>query len=575
MARRKAAKDPVTQYARDVVDGKVVTGRLVRLACERHLRDLERGEERGLYWDPEAAQHALDFFRFLRQSKGEWAGAPLQLQPWQQFAIGSVFGWMREATDGGRYRRYRTAYNEVSRKNGKSTLGAGIGLYLLDADGEPGAEVYSAATVKDQAKIVWREAMQMVRKSPALRRRIQMVGTGPKSQGANMFVPDTASKFEPLGADVDSLDGLNVHGAIVDELHAHKTRAMWDVLETATAARRQPLIWAITTAGFNRDGICYELREYSVQVLEGLVRDDRWFAFVATIDEGDDPFDETVWIKANPNLGISVKLDDLRSLSLKAKQIPAALNNFLTKHLNVWTQQATRWIDPDLWAENAGVVPAKELEEKLKGAVCYGGLDLSSTTDITAWVMVFPWEDGETVDVIARFWVPEARLHDPQNRYREHYRTWARQGFLTATPGNAVDYAFVKTQILKDAQTYQLVDLNVDRLFQAHQLATELADEGLQVAGMGQGFLSMAAPMKEFERRLLRKAIRHGDNPVLNWMAGNVSVKMDPAGNLKPDKATSQGKIDGIVALVMALDRLMRHNKPKTSIYETRGLTVI
>jgi len=570
VARRRAVDDPVTKYARDVVDGKVIAGRLARLACERHLRDLETGEERGLFFDVDAAQHAIDFFRFLRHSKGEWAGAVVELQPWQQFRIGSVFGWMRETDTGEVVRRFRTAYNEVARKNGKSTEAAGIGLYMLDADGEPGAEVYSAATKKEQARIVWDEAARMVQKSPALRQRINVLpGKG------NMHVPETASKFEPLGADLDGLDGLNIHCAIVDELHAHPTREVWDVLETATGARRQPLIWAITTAGHDRESICYELREYSVQVLEGLVEDDTWFAYIATIDEGDDPFDEAVWVKANPNLGISVKLDDMRRLAQKAKVMPTALNGFLTKRLNVWVQQTTRWIDMDLWAENAGPVPAKQLEEKLKGAVCYGGLDLSSTTDITAWVMVFPWEDGENLSVIARFWVPEARLNDPQNRYREHYRAWARQGFLTVTPGNAVDYSFVKAQILKDAQTYQLVDLNVDRLFQAHQLATELAEEGLQVVGMGQGFMSMAAPMKEFERRLLRKAIHHGNNPVLNWMAGNVSVKMDPAGNLKPDKATSQGKIDGIVALVMALDRLMRHNKPKTSIYETRGLTVI
>ena len=563
--------DPVTQYARDVLDGKIVAGQLARLACERHLRDLETGEERGLFFDAQAACHAIKFFRFLRHSKGEWAGAVVELQPWQQFRVGSVFGWMREDPETGEVlRRFRTAYNEVARKNGKSTEAAGIGLYMLDADGEPGAEVYSAATRRDQARIVWDEAARMVERSSALRKRVNVL----RGRG-NMHILETHSKFEPLGADVDGLDGLNIHCAVIDELHAHRTREVWDVLETATGARRQPLIWAITTAGFNRDGICYELREYSVQVLKGLVQDDNWFVYIATIDEGDDPFDEGCWIKANPNLGISVKLDDMRQLALKAKAVPTALNNFLTKRLNVWTQQAVRWIDLDLWAENAGVVPAERLEEKLKGIVCYGGLDLSSTTDITAWVMVFPWEDGETVEVISRFWVPEARLHDPQNRYREHYRTWARQGFLTVTPGNAVDYAFVKAQILKDAQTYQLVDLNVDRLFQAHQLATELADEGLRVAGMGQGFLSMAAPMKEFERRLLRKAIRHGNNPVLNWMAGNVSVKMDPAGNLKPDKSTSQGKIDGIVALVMALDRLMRHNKPKTSIYETRGLTVI
>src|SRR5690606_33938454 len=312
-----------------------------------------------------------------------------ELQPWQQFRIGAVFGWMREDPETGEAsRRFRTAYNEVARKNGKSTEAAGIGLYMLDADGEPGAEVYSAATRRDQARIVWDEAARMVERSPALRKRVNVL----RGRG-NMHILETHSKFEPLGADVDGLDGLNIHCAIVDELHAHRTREVWDVLETATGARRQSLIWAITTAGFDREGICYELRDYSVQVLEGAIQDDTWFAYIATIDEGDDPFDEAVWVKANPNLGLSVKLDDMHRLALKAKTVPTALNNFLTKRLNVWTQQATRWIDPDLWVENAGVVPAKELEEKLKGAVCYGGLDLSSTTDFTAWVMVFPWED--------------------------------------------------------------------------------------------------------------------------------------------------------------------------------------
>ncbi len=562
MARRRAAKtaDPVTQYALDVVEGKIITGRLVRLACERHLRDLDTGWQRGLKWDPDAAQHAIDFFKFLRHSQGEWAGAVLYLEPWQQFRIGSVFGWKR--ADG--TRRFRTAYNEVARKNGKSTESAGIGLYMLDADGEPGAEVYSAATKRDQAKIVWDEAARMVKKSPALAKRVRVLpGKG------NMYVEETASKYEPLGADADSLDGLNIHCAIVDELHAHKTREVWDVLETATGARRQPLIWAITTAGFDQNGICYELRTYSVEVLEGRIQDDTWFAYIATIDEGDDPFDEKVWIKANPNLGISVKLDDMRRLAQKAKAMPAALNNFLTKRLNVWTQQATRWINLDLWDENAGMVK----EEELIGRICYGGLDLSSVSDITAWVMVFPSEkDPEEIQVLCRFWCPEARLKDKENRYRDQYQAWARQGFLKTTPGDAIDYDFVIKQVLEDAQKFQLVDLNIDRLFQAHQVAVKLMEEGLTVVGMGQGFTSMAAPMKEFERRLLVRKIKHGGHPVLRWMAGNVAVKQDPAGNLKPDKASSQSKIDGIVALVMALDRAMRHEKPKSSVYEERGI---
>lgn len=385
---------------------------------------------------------------------------------------------------------------------------------------------------------------------------------------------ETASKWEPLGADADSLDGLNPHGAIIDELHAHRTREVWDVLISALGARTQPLVWAITTAGFDQHGICYEVRSYAVEILEGRIKDDSWFAYIATIDEGDDPFDERVWPKANPNLGISLSLDYLRGEAEKAKAIPAAQNNFLTKHLNVWTNQAERWIPMALWDRNGEHMRVDESE--LKGRVCFGGLDLSSVSDITAWVLVFPREDDwEALDVLCRFWVPEARLYDSRNKYADQYRAWAKGGYLLTTPGDVIDYDFVIRKILDDAQKFQLVDLNIDRLFQAHHVAVKLQEEGLQVAAFGMGFRSMAAPMQEFERRLRAGKIRHGGNPVLRWMAGNVAVKKDPAGNLKPDKATSQGKIDGIVALVMALDRAMRHEKPRRSVYETRGLSVI
>ena len=333
--RRVKHDDPVTQYARDVLEGRITAGRLVRLACERHLQDLETGWQRGLVWDPAAAQHVVDFYSFLRHSKGEWAGQVFKLQPWQQFRLGSVFGWKKE--DG--TRRFRVSYNEVARKNGKTTEAAGLALYMLDADNEPGSEVYTAATKRDQAMITWSEAARMVKRSKALSRRIQVYwGKG------NMSIEETASKFECLGADEDTLDGLNVHCAIIDELHAHKTRAIWDVLETSTASRRQPLLWVTTTAGFDQSGICYELHNYSVEVLEGRIKDDSWFAYIATLDEGDDWQDEKVWIKANPNLGVSVKLDDLRRLALKAKVTPTAVANFLTKCMNVWTQQTSRWL---------------------------------------------------------------------------------------------------------------------------------------------------------------------------------------------------------------------------------------
>lgn len=564
MANDRAKRDdPVTVYARDVTGGKIVTGELVRLACERHLRDLKSASTCGLRWDLDAALHAIEFYGFLRHWKGEWAGCQFELSPWQQFIVGSLFGWKR--TDG--TRRFRTAYIEVARKNGKTALLAGVGLYLLVADGEAGAEVYSAATKRDQAKLVWNDAANMVKSSPVLKKRLKVfLGK------ANMHMIATGSKFEPLGADADTLDGLNIHGAIIDELHAHKTRAVVDVLETATGARRQPLIVEITTAGTDRESVCWEHRTYSEQVVKRTVTDDSWFAYVATIDDGDDWQDEKVWVKANPNLGVSAKLDKLRMEAKRAREMPGLLNAFLRLHLNVWTQQVNRWIDLAVWDENAGQFID---DEKLAGRVCYGGLDLSSVNDMTAWVMVFPHEDDpEMVDVLSRFWVPEARLRDEHNRYREQYQVWVRRGFLRTTPGEAVDYSFIKTQILADAQKFRLVDLNIDRLFQAHQLATELMDEGLTVVGMGQGFTSMAAPVKEFQRRLLARKIHHSGNPVLRWMADNVAVKEDPAGNLKPDKANSQGKIDGIVALIMALDRAMRHEN-KQSVYEERGILTL
>jgi phage terminase large subunit-like protein len=561
------SKHPVAAYIHGVLGGVIQASSLIRLAVERHVRDLETAGERGFWFDRQAAEHAIRFFGFLRHSKGEWANQPFTLEPWQQFIVWVVFGWRRP--DG--FRRFRTAYIEVPRKNGKTTLVAGIGLYLLTADGEPGAEVYSAATKRDQAKLSWSEAVRMRTKSPALAKMVQHWRSSD-----TLTVEATASKFQPLGADADTMDGLNVHGALIDELHAHKTRAVVDVLETATGARRQPLILEITTAGVDQQSVCYEHHEYSERVLKGTVTDDTWFAFIATLDEGDDWTDETVWAKANPNLNVSVKIDDLRRKCERAKQLPSAQNAFRRLHLNEWTQQVDRWIDLTLWDSNAGEHGARELEEVLRGQPCHGGLDLSAVSDLTAWVLVFPREeDPEEVDILCRFWCPEARLQDAQNRYRDQYQAWARDGWLEVTSGDAVDYAHIRARVLADAERYRLVDLNVDRLFQGYQLSQELADEGLTVFGMGQGFISMAAPMREFERRLLDHKLHHGGHPVLRFMAESVAVRRDPADNLKVDKAGSQGRVDGIVALVMALDRAMRRETPRRSVYEDRGLEVV
>ncbi len=526
-------------------------------------RTQRKGKDKGGYWfDEEAAQRAVSFFEgYLRHSKGKWAGYNFELLPWQKRIIGDVFGWKRP--DG--LRRYRTVYIEVPRKAGKSTLAAGIALYLLFADGEPGAEIYSAAVDRAQAAIVFETAKQMVLASVALKKRAQIYKR-------SIVVPPTGSSYHVLSADAPSKHGLNAHGIIFDELHAQPNRELWDVLTTSTGAREQPLIVAITTAGYDRQSICWEQHEYALKVRDGIIQDPTFYPAVFAADEEDDWTKPEAWRKANPSLGVTVKEGFYEQEVKKALEMPSYENTVKRLYLNIWTQQVDRWISLQLWDENAGLV----VEDELKGRLCYGGLDLSSVSDVTAWVLVFPHEDGpEMADILARFWVPEARLYDTQNRYRAQYQAWAKGGWIKTTPGGAVDYSFIKKQILQDAQAFRLVDLNIDRLFQAHQLATELADEGLTVVGMGQGFISMAAPMKELERRLLARKLRHGGNPVLRWMADNVAVKQDPAGNLKPDKASSQGKIDGIVALVMALDRAMRHEVPDRSVYEERGVLTL
>jgi phage terminase large subunit-like protein len=414
---------PVTSYARAVAEGQVLTGHLVRLACERHLEDLASGAGRGLRFDPAAAHHAIEFFGYLRHSKGEWAGQTFTLAPWQAFIVGSLFGWRR--ADG--LRRFRTAYCAVPRKNGKSSTSAGIGLYLLVADGERGAEVYSAATTRDQARIVFDEAKRMVASSPALRRRVEPLIN-------NLHVAATASRFMPLSADSSTMDGLNVHGAIIDELHAHKTRGVVDVLDTATGARRQPLLFEITTAGYDRHSICYEHHDYSGKVLGGVLQDDSWFAYIAAADEGDDWTSPAVWRKANPNFGISVKEDDLARKAEKAIALPGAQNAFRRLHLNEWTEQAERWIDMAAWDACDGPVDL----EALRGRPSFGGLDLSTTTDVTALAWVFPPYGGdERWRVLSRYFVPEDNLRKRAERDRVPYDLWAAQGFIEATSGPA------------------------------------------------------------------------------------------------------------------------------------------
>lgn len=570
MAKKKEVFHPAEQYARDVIGGQVTACKWVRLACERHVHDLETGPVRGLYFDADAADRVLHFIGLLRHSKGKWGrgkGEYIVLEPWQQFIIWCVFGWKR--ADG--LRRFRTLYEEVARKNGKSTIGAGLGLFLAFADGEPGAEVYSAATKRDQARIVHKEAIRMVRKNSGLRKWVKIYKD-------NLNLEQTASKYEPLGADSDTMDGLNVHGAIVDELHAHKTRDTWDLLETATGSREQPLLVAITTAGADRQSVCYEKHEYTRKVLEGWkdgsFEDDSWFGVIFTLDDGDDWRDEACWVKANPNLNVSKYLDDMRMKAKRAQQMAAALNNFLRRELNVWVQGEVKWMNMEAWrrSECIGPTPALALPETLKGQVCYAGLDLSSTSDITAFVMVFVDED-ENIHILCRFWIPEDNMLIRSRDQGTHYDEWVKAGYIEATPGNVIDYDWIFEQIEQDAEDYDIDQIAFDR-WGAARVSQVLQNKGLTMVQFGQGFASMSPPMKELERLVLSKKIRHGGNPVLTWMADNLVARVDPAGNVKPDKEKSREKIDGIVALIMALDLALRHPEKK-SVYEKRGMRVL
>lgn len=552
-----AERHPAETYIDKVISGEQVACRYVRLMCERHRRDLVTGHERGLRFDRTAAQHVLDFFGFLRHSKGRWAGQIITLEPWQQACLWVLFGWQR--ADG--TRRFRTSYWEVARKNGKSTIAAGLGLYLMIGDGEPGAEVYSAATKRDQARITHAEATRMVKKSPVLRKRVLC-------SRDHLSIADTATKFEPLGRDADSMDGLNVHGAIVDELHAHKSDEVWGVLETATGSREQAVIFGITTAGSDQSLFCYQLRDYAIKVLEGdNQQDDAFFAVIFTLDKDDDWADERNWVKANPNLDVSVRLDDLRDKAVKAKRMGSALTHFLTKHLNIWTKAAQLWLSPEKWKACGGHIDVGGLA----GRMCYGGLDLSSALDITAWVLVFPpVDDDDRYIVLCRFWVPEERIQERVMGGWSGYQEWERAGLIEATPGEVIDYEFVYAQIDRDARTYDIQEIGFDS-WGAPQVYLRMAKEGMTMVEIRQGFRSMSPPMKKLEELIVGGKLAHGSNPVLTWMAYNLVAVRDPAGNIKPDKRDPEKKIDGMVALIMGLDRATRH-EVQISVYEERGI---
>lgn len=541
--------DPVRCYAEKVLAGEIVAGKPVRLACQRHLTDLAEGSKRGLAWSLEMAMRAIRFFGFLCLPETDHEVKPFALQPWQQFFVGSLFGWLNEEGT----RRFRTAYAEIGKGNGKSPVAAGIGLYGLIADGESGAEIYSAATMREQAKILWTDAVRMVEASPGLQKRLHTSGTSITQGGCS---------FKPVSSEHRGLDGKRVHMALIDEVHEHPSSLVVDKMRAGTKGRRQPLIVEITNSGFDRHSICRQHHEYSLKVLEGSVQDDTWFAYVCQLDEGDDwKNDPSCWLKANPNLGVSIPKRYLEERVAEAKGMPSSENIVARLNFCVWTEQNTRAIAMDRWKACSQVAePRKwraDMLASLRGRACYGGLDLGSTGDLCALVLWFPGDDADRDVLLPWFWIPKDSIWQRSQRDRVPYDVWERDKWIKAAGQASANYATIRADLNSLAEQFSIRELAVDRLFQGAQLSTELMEDGFEVVGFGQGFFSMAAPVKRLLELIAEGKIEHGNNPVLTWMAGNAAAQEDAAGNQKFAKDKSSEKIDGIVAATMALGRLM------------------
>lgn len=518
--------------------------RFRELGMARQERDLAALPACGYEYREDEAERIVTFFEhYLHHHKGEWAGQVFTLEDWQKDEIlRPLFGWFR--ADG--TRRFRVAYIEIPRKNGKTEVAAGIGVYLTAPDGEPGAEIYSIATKEKQARICFDAARAMVRRSPDLMGIFDVLRS-------NVSCVDLESKFEPLGRDSATQDGLNAHGILVDEMHAHKDRHLFDVLQTSTGARRQPLTVIITTAGiYDPEAIGWEMHEYAVKVLEGAVKDDGFFVFIAAADEEDDWRKPETWRKANPNLGISVKEEYLAAECQRAQQSPAYENTFKRYHLNLWPQQVNRWISMERW----NACPNGGKPDDLLGRPCFGGLDLSTKIDISALALVFPpTEPDGLYELLFRFWVPEDLIEERARLHRvPDYAAWVKSGHLIATAGNIIDYQAIKNEVVALGNRYQLIEIGYDP-WNASQIGVELDAEGFTMVEMRQGYKTLSEPSKAFDALVRAAKLRHNNHPVARWMASNVTVREDPNGNIAPDKSTAAGKIDGVVAGIMGLAR--------------------
>ncbi len=475
------------EYAHDVVRGKKPACKLVKLACQRQIDDLAHNPV-PWHFDDEKAGKICKFIEKLPHVKGKWKSSTITLEPWQCFVLTTVFGWV----DDNLCRRYRTVYVEVPRKNAKTTICSGVGLYLLAADGEPGAEIYSAATTRDQARISWEIAQAMVRRSPGMGEQL-----GIEALSHAISIPNRAAWFKPLSRDADTLEGLNVHGAIIDELHAHKTREVFDVLNAATGSRRQPLIWCITTAGVNRTGVCYEQRNYVQQVLEKRHVDERYFGIVYTLDPEDDWTLPESWKKANPNYGVSVLPEDIRTLCDQARASAQSQNNFLTKRLNIWVNAGTAYINMLAWdaAKQEGLCLSD-----FEGEDCWAFLDLASKTDIAAKMLLF--RRGDEYYVFGSYYLPEDCIEQGNPNY-DFYSGWAREKRLVLTPGNVIDYQYIERDLQEDYQRFHMIECGYDP-WCATELATRMSAEGLPMVEVPMTVQRFSEPMKKAGQSYMR-----------------------------------------------------------------------
>ena len=516
------------------------------------------------HYDKEAADYAVMFIESLCHTKGTWAGKPFELIDWQEQIIRDIFGTLKPNG----YRQFNTAYVEIPKKMGKSELAAAVALLLTCGDGEERAEVYGCAADRQQASIVFEVAADMIRMCPALNRRCKILSATKRI----VYLP-TNSFYQVLSAEAYSKHGFNIHGVVFDELHTQPNRKLFDVMTKGSGdARMQPLYFLITTAGTDTKSICYETHQKAKDILAGRKIDPTFYPVIYGADESDDWTDPKVWKKANPSLGITVGIDKVKAACESAKQNPAEENSFRQLRLNQWVKQAVRWMPMEKWDKCAFVTD----EDDLEGRVCYGGLDLSSTTDITAFVLVFPpMDEDDKYIILPYFWIPEENMAQRVNRDHVPYDLWERQGFLQTTEGNVVHYGYIEKFIENLGERFNIREIAFDR-WGAVQMVQNLEGMGFTVVPFGQGFKDMSPPTKELMKLVLEERIAHGGHPVLRWMMDNVCARTDPAGNVKMDKEKSTEKIDGAVATVMALDRAIRcGNDNGESVYDTRGLLFI